>query len=80
MNAPAFFQLVVAEMLSDLLCNCCLVYIDDIVVFGEDPDAFMANLRAVLQRLRTHRFVLRPDKCHLGLQTVEYLGHIVDGE
>ena len=80
MNAPAFFQLAMAEMLSDLLYNSCLVYIDDIVVFGDTENAFLENLRAVLQRLRTRRFVLRPDKCRLGLQAVEYLGHIVDGD
>ncbi len=33
-NAPAFYQRMMHEVLGDLIDRVCLVYIDDVVVWG----------------------------------------------
>ena len=79
-NAPAFFQFMMQDILTDFIGISCEVYIDDIIVYGETPEKFYANLRRILERLRSRRLRLRGDKCHIGLAEVEYLGHVVNGD
>ncbi len=79
-NAPAHFQKVMAdEVLRGLAPHICMVYVDDIIVFGKTMAEFVANLRTVFDRLRKHRISLKAAKCKLGLKEVEYCGHIVNG-
>ena len=53
-----------------------MVYLDDILVFGENITEHNDNLQAVLQRLRDAGLRLKPAKCHFAEQ-VAYLGHLV---
>ena len=41
----------------------CLVYLDDIIVFGEIQQSQNDKLREVFTRLRVHNLKLQPDKC-----------------
>ncbi len=58
---------------------CCLLYIDDIVVYGNEEN-FASNLKAVLQRLAEYKVVLKKSKCRFGVRQITYLGHTLDGE
>ena len=51
-RAPATFQRLIEVVLAGLARKNCLVYLDDILVFGRDITEHNANLQAVLQRLR----------------------------
>ena len=55
----------------------CLVYLDDIVVFGKDFTETMQNLELVFKRLEKAHLKLKPKKCRVFQTEVEYLGHIV---
>ena len=55
----------------------CLVYLDDIIVFGKNVTETMQNPELVFKRLEKANFKLKPKKCRLFLTEVEYLGHIV---
>jgi hypothetical protein len=79
-NAPPFFQQTMTRVLSGLVDNVCQVFIDDIIVYGEDDTQFLHNLELVLERLRAYNFRVKHSKCCLGKREVEYLGHIVNGE
>jgi transposase InsO family protein len=68
-----------SKVLQGLLGVCCLLYIDDIVVYGTD-DSFEENLREVLQRLADFDVVLKGSKCRFGVRQITYLGHTLDGE
>ena len=37
-NAPATFQRVMNKVLFDLLDECVLVYLDDIMIYSRDPE------------------------------------------
>lgn len=44
-NAPAVFQRAMTEILAPVIHDCAEVYIDDVIVWGEDADDFLKNLR-----------------------------------
>ena len=76
-NAPATFQRLMENILHGLVGKICLVYIDDILVMGTTLEEHLENLRTVLTRLHQSGLRLKPSKCHLLQQEVEYLGHRV---
>ena len=80
-NAASYFQRVMATVvLAGVLYVACELYIDDIFVFGKDNDEFIRNLGAVFRRLQQHKVTLNPKKCHFGLASVEYVGHVVSAQ
>ena len=79
-NAPATFCRLMEQVLADICWSRCLVYLDDIVAFGTNFDVAYQNLRAVFTRLRKANLKLKPKKCMLFRQKVEYLGHEVSAE
>ena len=75
--APATFQRLMNNVLTGLIGIRCLVYLDDIVLFGETVEEHNSKLRDVFDRLRKHNLKLQPDKCEFLKQELSYLGHIV---
>ena len=76
-NAPATFQRMMDDILSDVRFKTCIVYIDDIIVYGDSYESCLANLDDVLNRLRNHGLRLKPKKCDLFKDSVTFLGHVV---
>jgi transposase InsO family protein len=79
-NAPSYFQEVIQNEVLGHLRDAAIVYIDDILIFGEDEDEFLRNLDRVLEALEKHGIVVKPQKCRLGLASVEYVGLKISGE
>ena len=79
-NAPAAFQRFVNEVFADLLDVCVVVYLDDILIYSDNPDEHRAHIREVLRRLRKHHLYARADKCEFHAESVEYLGYILSRE
>ena len=76
-NAPATFERLMETVLAGLQWDICLIYLDDIIVYGRDFDEVIKNLSAVFERLLSAGLKLKPRKCKLFAREVEYLGHIV---
>ena len=53
----------------------CLVYLDDIIVYGETLKVHNDRLRDMFARLRMHNLKLQPDKCEFLRKEVTYLCH-----
>ncbi|KAL5963353.1 Retrovirus-related Pol polyprotein from transposon opu [Taenia solium] len=51
-NAPATFQRLIQTALMGLSPKHCIIYLDDIIVFGKDVREHNANPKLVLDRLR----------------------------
>ena len=79
-NAPATFQRLMEVVLSGLARDACLVYLDDIIVIGKTLEQHNAHLEQVLTRIRDAGLRLKPKKCKVAQQKVEYLGHVVSAE
>lgn len=76
-NAPATFQAYINQALVGLVDVICVIYLDDILVFSEDPTEHTASVRQVLDRLRTHRLYANLAKCTFRESEVEFLGFLV---
>lgn len=76
-NAPATFQRAMNHILGDLIGKCCLVYLDDIIIFGSSLQQHLDNLNKVLQRLIQANLRIQLDKCEFLQKQCEFLGHIV---
>ena len=79
-NAPATFEQLMERVLSGLQWQTCLVYIDDIIVYGDSFQLSMQRLQEVLTRIRKAGLKLSPKKCHLFQKSVNFLGHVVSHE
>jgi hypothetical protein len=76
-NAPATFQRLMNSVLTGIQGLKCLVYLDDIVIYGASLEDHNKRLKEVLQRLRENNLKLQPDKCEFLRKEVIYLGHII---
>ena len=76
-NAPATFQRLMDLTLSGMLWTECLVYLDDVVIFGRTFGDHLKNLDSVLRRLRGVNLKAKPSKCAFFRKQVLYLGHII---
>ena len=79
-NAPATFERTMEIALQGLIGLKCMVYLDDIVVFGKSFPETLSNLKEVFERLRKADFKLKTKKCTLFTQKLEILGHRVSPE
>ena len=73
-NAPAYFQCFVNEIFADMLDKFVIIYLDDFLIYSEDPVSHRAHVRAVLQRLRENRLFAKLEKCEFSVPTVKFLG------
>ena len=76
-NAPATFQRLMNSVLIGIQGLRCLVYLDDIVIYGSSLEDHNKRLTEVLQRLREANLKLQPDKCEFLRKEVNYLGHVI---
>ena len=79
-NAPATFEAMMETLLSDLLWKKCLVYLDDVIIFGKTFDECLGNLKLVLGRIMSNGLKLKPKKCSLFQKSINYLGRIISTE
>lgn len=76
-NSPGTFQRLMDLVLADLQWTTCLVYLDDIIVFGRTFHEHLSRLDEVLTKLRQANLKVKPAKCNLLSPQVQYLGHII---
>jgi hypothetical protein len=55
-------------------------YLDDILISSSSEDEHLRHLQLVLQRLQQYGLVLNMEKCELGRQQVDFLGHRITAE
>ncbi len=77
-KAPAVFQRTIEKVLSGLVGTVCMIYIDNIVVYGSNEVEHAENLCLVLERIEKHDLKLKPSKCAFGLEEITLLGYIID--
>ena len=55
----------------------CVVYLDDIIVFGKTPEKNLQRLAAVFEKLRHAKLKSKPSKYNFLRTQISYLGHLV---
>ena len=77
---PMFQVLLNAEWSLFSVISTCLIYLDDIIVFGITFEQHIERLREVLSRIKEAGLKLKPIKCTLFQKSVLFLGHTVSEE
>ena len=79
-NAPAAFQRLMESCLGELHLNWCIICLDDIIVFSRIPEEHLHRIKAVISKLGAAGLKLKPTKCDLFRQQINYLGHVISKE
>ena len=78
-NAPAQFMNMVQDLLSDMVDQFVIVFIDDILIFSKDVKEHTEHVKKVLARLREHKLFAKASKCEVAVEKVEFLGQQISG-
>ena len=79
-DAPAHFQCSMNLLLADLLDECVLVYMDDILIYSKTASEHRDHVKQVFARLNAKGWHVKQKKCALFLPAVEFLGHVVSAD
>ena len=78
MTSPACFERVMERVLSGMTFVSLLIFLDDIIVFGQTFNMHLRNLEEVLKRLAEASLKLNPEKCICFQSQVSEAGIAVD--
>ncbi|CUA71100.1 Transposon Tf2-7 polyprotein [Rhizoctonia solani] len=76
-NAPTAFQHFMNDILQDLLDVTVIVYLDDILIFSNNPEEHTAHVKEVLRQLQENQLFCKASKCFFNTTTMEYLGIMI---
>ncbi|CAJ0954135.1 unnamed protein product [Ranitomeya imitator] len=75
-NAPSVFQSFMHDIFREYLDKFLIVYLDDILIFSDDWESHVKQVRTVFQVLRANSLFVKGSKCLFGVQKVSFLGFI----
>ncbi|KAL4083037.1 hypothetical protein QTP88_028367 [Uroleucon formosanum] len=76
-SAPSTFAMAMTNVMAGLIGIKCLVYLDDIIIYGKNLNDHNKKLIDVFERLRIHNLKIEPDKCEFLKKECLFLGHII---
>ena len=76
-NALATFQQLMQNCMGELNFIYCLIYLDDLIMFLQTAEEHLHQLHVVFDRLREYNLKLKPSKCSLFREEINYLAHKV---
>ena len=79
-NAPSTFERCMEAILRGCQWKTCLVYLDDIIVYGRTHQEHLVRLEEVLHRLQEAGLKLKPSKCHFFQEKLIFLGHQISAQ
>jgi hypothetical protein len=77
MNAPAYFDQLMMEVIDDSLRDCALHHVDDVLGFGSDMDVFQSNFVRILERLDEFEMPLKASKTRVGVTETWFVGRVL---
>ena len=79
-GAPATFQTLMHKIFNEENWIKCIIYLDDILVFGKTGEQHNERLRLIFEKIRKAGIKLGPKKCKILRKEVTYLGHVISAE
>ncbi|GJR77154.1 putative reverse transcriptase domain-containing protein [Tanacetum coccineum] len=77
-NAPAVFMDLMNRVCKPYLDKFVIVFIDDILVYSKDEEEHEKHLKIILELLKKERLYAKFSKCDFWLDSVKFLGHVID--
>ena len=74
-NAPPTFQRLMQNCLGELNLTYCLIYLDDVIIFSDTEEEHLHRMWVVFDRFREHGLKLKPSKCDMFRNEINYLAH-----
>ena len=79
-NAQATFQHLMQNTLGELNQTYCVIYLDDMIVFGHTEEEHLECLQVVFECFRKFNLKLKPSKCSFFWSEIVYLAHHMSQE
>ena len=76
-NAPVTFQCLMQNTLGELNLMYCVIYLDNVKVFGHSEEEHLEHLCIVFEHFREFNLKLKPSKCLFFQSEIVYLVHHV---
>ena len=76
-NTQDTFQQLMQNCMGELNLICCLIYLDDLIVFSQTAEEHLHHLHVMFDQLREYNLKLKPLKCSLFKEEINYLAHQV---
>ena len=74
-NTPTTFQHLMQNTLGELNLTYCIIYLDDVIVFGCMEEEHLEHLHMVFERFCELNLKLKPSKCSFFQSKFVYLAH-----
>ena len=76
-NAPATFQCLMQNTLGELNLTYCVIYLDDVIIFGHTKEEHLEHLHIVFKRFQEFNLKFKPSKCSFFPSEIVYLAYHV---
>ena len=77
-GAPSMFMRLMSEVVQGL--TNIFIYLDDVIVFSSSAEDHKMHLSALFQRLAKYGLKVNEEKCRLGVEELDFLGHHITNE
>ncbi|GKA36568.1 putative reverse transcriptase domain-containing protein [Tanacetum coccineum] len=77
-NAPFVFMDLMNQVCKPYLDKFIIVFIDDILVYSKDEEEHGNHLKIISELLKKERLYAKFSKCDFWLDSVQFLGHVID--
>ncbi|CAF1302602.1 unnamed protein product [Didymodactylos carnosus] len=76
-NGPPTFQRIVDDVLGPHRWQCCLAYLDDILIYSRSFTEHLKHVELVCMALARANFRLNTQKCEVFKTRIDFLGHTI---
>jgi len=76
-NASVIFQTYINKILTELLNNFCVVYLNDILIFFIEKTDHVDHVKQILERLRKFKLYASLKKCEFFITKVNFLEFVI---
>ncbi|GJS01388.1 putative reverse transcriptase domain-containing protein [Tanacetum coccineum] len=77
-NAPVIFMDLMNRVCKPYLDKFVSVFIDDILIYSKNKEEHGKHLKTILNLLRSEKLYAKFSKCDFWLDSVQFLGHVID--
>ncbi|GJZ05220.1 putative reverse transcriptase domain-containing protein [Tanacetum coccineum] len=77
-NAPAVFMDLMNRVCKPYLDKFVIVFIDDILIYSRNKKEHEEHLKTILELLKKEELYAKFSKCEFWINTVKFLGHVID--
>jgi len=79
-NASAAFQRWINEILKEHIDMCCIVYLDDVLIYSNTLQQHRKDVSNILEAIQKSGMKVKTSKCEFHQNETEYLGFIIRQE